>query len=252
VFRGYQNEALNEIHLLTVNEWNWPVYDAIEIVGSKRTDRLQVIGSYTHVWPHMAGTWQPRDPASFIQPDAFPNDKGLLGNDNRSASLNNAYNSGTGAPEWTQNIGRISAVYRAPWDLQAAANYTLQVGRWSGPIFERIAAPDPQFGPPTVRLSNGRLVPNPLATTLRFAFPTQSEGQFRLPATHYLNVRVARDFKLPSATRLNVAFDVLNLPNAAGYQGFLTGANQLFSANYGKGGQIQTPRTYQVSGRFTF
>ena len=52
--------------------------------------------------------------------------------------------------------------------------------------------------------------------------------------------------------RINVAFDLLNLPNAAGYQGFLTGANQLFSANYGKGGQIQTPRTYQLSFSYSF
>jgi hypothetical protein len=252
VFKGYQNVALNEIYLLTVDEWNWPVYEALELVGTKRTNRIQVVGSYTHVWPHMAGTWQPRDPASFIQPDAFPNDKGLQGNDNRSAAQNNAYNSGTGAPEWTQNVGRISGSYHAPWDVQLAANYTIQVGRWSGPIFTRISAPDPQFGPATVTLSNGRLVSNPLATTVRFANATQGDGQFRLPATHYLNIRAARDFKLAPRHRLNVAFDVLNLPNAAGFQGFLTGANQLFSANYGKGGQIQTPRTYQLSFRYMF
>jgi hypothetical protein len=228
------------------------VYDAVELIGTKRTDKIQIVGSYTHVWPHMAGTWQPLDPASFIQPNAFPNDKGLLGNDNRSAALNNAYNSGTGAPEWTQNVGRVTASYHAPLEIQIAANYTIQVGRWSGPIFTRLTSSDPQFGPATVTLSNGRLVSNPLATTLRFANATQGDGQFVLPATHYLNLRVARDFKLLSTNRVNVAFDVLNLPNAAGYQGFLTGANQLFSANYGKGGQVQTPRTYQLSFRYTF
>ena len=89
-------------------------------------------------------------------------------NDNRSAAQNNAYSSGTGAPEWTTNVGRISGLYHAPLDIQVAANYTIQVGRWSGPIFTRIAAADPQFGPSTVTLSNGRLVSNPLATTLRF------------------------------------------------------------------------------------
>jgi hypothetical protein len=29
-----------------------------------------------HQWRHLAGTWQPNDPASFIRPDAFPNRKG--------------------------------------------------------------------------------------------------------------------------------------------------------------------------------
>jgi outer membrane receptor protein involved in Fe transport len=251
-FVGYQNVALNDIFVLTTDQWNWPVYDALELIGTKRTTNIQVVGSYTHVWPHMAGTWQPRDPASFIQPNAFPNDKGLQSNDNRSTALNNGYSATTGSPEWTTDIGRVSVSYHAPWDLQVAANYTLQYGRWSGPIFTRIAAPDPQFGPATVTLSNGRLVSNPLATTLRFANATQSDGQFVLPATHYFNLRFARDFKLMATNRINVAFDLLNVANAGGFQGFLTGANQLFSANYGKGGQVQTPRTYQLSFRYTF
>jgi hypothetical protein len=251
-FLGYQNVALNDIFVLTTDQWNWPVYDAVELVGTKRTTNIQVVGSYTHVWPHMAGTWQPRDPASFIQPNAFANDKGLQSNDNRSTALNNAYNATTGSPEWTTDVGRVSASYHAPWDIQVAANYTLQYGRWSGPIFTRIGAPDPQFGPATVTLSNGRLVSNPLATTLRFANATQSDGQFVLPATHYFNLRFARDFKLMATNRVNVAFDLLNVVNAGGFQGFLTGANQLFSANYGKGGQVQTPRTYQLSFRYTF
>ena len=59
-----------------------------------------------------------------------------------------------------------------------AGSYTLQKGRWSGPIPTGSLRPDPQFGPPTVTLSNGRVVSNPLATTLRFAFPTRSEGQY--------------------------------------------------------------------------
>ncbi len=252
VFKGYKNEALNDIFLLTTDQWNWPVYDAVELIGTKRTTNIQLVGSYTHVWPHLAGTWQPRDPASFIQPNAFPNDKGLQSNDNRSSALNNAYSATTGAPEWTTDVGRVSGSYHAPWDIQVAANYTLQYGRWSGPIFTRIPAADPQFGPPTVVLSNGRLVANPLATTLRFANATQGDGQYVLPATHYVNLRFARDFKLMATNRINVAFDILNVGNLAGYQGFLSGANQLFSANYGKGGQVQTPRTYQISVRYTF
>lgn len=33
-----------------------------------------------------------------------------------------------------------------------------------------LAAPDPQFSPATLALSNGRSVSNPLATTVRFAY----------------------------------------------------------------------------------
>jgi hypothetical protein len=44
----------------------------------------------------------------------------------------------------------------------------------------------------------------------------------------------------------------MNVLNNAGFQGFLSGANQLFSANYGKGGQVQIPRTEQLNVGFKF
>jgi outer membrane receptor protein involved in Fe transport len=252
VFQGYKNPALNEIDLLTVDSWNWPVYDNVEIIATKRSKRLQAVASYTRVWPHMAGTWQPNDPASFIQPGAFPNNKGLQSNDNRSAAINNAYNYSTGAPEWAQHVARASASYHAPWDFELAGNYTLQTGRYAGPIFTKIGAPDPAFGPATLTLSNGRLVSNPLATTLRFAYPTIGDGQFELPAVHYQSVRVGRTFALGSDRKLTAALDILNILNLSGYQGFLAGANQLFSANYGRGGSVQPPRSYQLSFRYVF
>jgi hypothetical protein len=252
VFQGYRNEALNDISLVTNNTWNWPVYTALEVVGTKQTDRFQMVSSYTRVWPHMAGTWQPNDPASFIQPGAFANSNGLEGNDNRSASLANGYSAGTGGPEWTLHVFHGSVVYHAPWNFLVAANYTLQKGWYSGPILTRVAAADPQFGPTTVKLSNGRVVANPLATTLRFAFPTRGEGQYQLPGTHYMNLRIGRDFRLQGNRRFGVDFDFLNLANTGGYQGFLSGANQLFSANYGKGGNVQPPRTLQLGLRYLF
>jgi len=222
-------------------------------VATKQTSRIRVVGSYTRVWPHQAGTWQPNDPASFIQPDAFPFDRGLASNDNRSASTNNSIvNATTSSIEWTEQVARASGVYNAPWGLTLAGSYTLQKGRWSGPILNRLAAPDPQFGPPTVTLSNGRVVPNPLATTLRFAFPTRSDGQYQLKALQYINLRVGRDFHLPADRRISVNLDLFNVPNLASYQAFLTGANQLFSTNYGRGGEIQPPRSAQLELRFFF
>jgi Carboxypeptidase regulatory-like domain/TonB dependent receptor len=252
VFRGYRNEALNDIFLLTSNIWNRPVYDALEFVATKNTRRFRALGSYTRTWSRLDGTWQPNDPASFIQPTTFSQSLGLASNDNRGASLNNGYNAGTGAPEWVQHVARISGSYTAPWDIDLAVSYTLQNGRWSGPILTRLTAPDPRFGPTTVTLSNGRVVSNPLATTIRFSGATRDDGQFVLPATHYLNLRLGRGFALSGGRRLTVSLDFLNVVNAAGFQGFLTGANQLFSANYGKGGQVQIPRTEQLNIAFRF
>jgi hypothetical protein len=162
VFRGYRNEALNEIFLLTSNIWNQPVYDAVELVATKNTSRFRALGSYTRTWSHLDGTWQPNDPASFIQPAAFPQTLGLPSNDNRSASSNNGLNAATGAPEWVKHVARVATSYTAPWNIDLAISYTLQKGRWSGPILTRLAVPDPQFGPATVTLSNGRVVSNPL------------------------------------------------------------------------------------------
>jgi outer membrane receptor protein involved in Fe transport len=252
VFRGYRNENQNEIFLLTTNEWNYPVYEALEILATKQTYRFQILGSYTRSWNHLSGTWQPNDPASFIQPDAFPIDRGLEGNDNRNASSNNGLNAGTGGAEWTEQIVRFSTVYRAPWGLNVAANYALQAGRWSGPILTRVAAADPQFGPPTVRLSNGRVVSNPLATLNRFAFPTRGEGQFHLPSLHVINLRVGREFRFAGDRRLQLDVDFFNVGNLGRPQGFLGGANQLFSTNFGRGGQIQQPVSAQLGVRYWF
>jgi hypothetical protein len=115
----------------------------------------------------------------------------------------------------------------------------------------RIAAPDPAFGPPTVRLSNGRVVANPLATTIRFANPTRGEGQFTTNGMHQLNVRVGHDVRF-GPRRLELALDVLNVLNYDADQTFAGGANQTYSPFYKSGGSRQFPRAAQVSARFVF
>ena len=109
-----------------------------------------------------------------------------------------------------------------------------------------------QFGPATVTLSNGRVVSNPLATLNRFAFPTRDDGQFKLPALNVINLRVGRDFELTQDRRFQLAVDFFNVGNLARFQGFLSGANQLFNTNYGKGGSVQQPFSAQFSAQFFF
>ncbi len=77
VFRGYRDESQNDIGLVTNNRWNWFVYRGIEFDVTKRTKTIQLIANYTRAWQHLAGTWQPNDPASFIQPEAFANNRGI-------------------------------------------------------------------------------------------------------------------------------------------------------------------------------
>jgi Carboxypeptidase regulatory-like domain/TonB dependent receptor len=256
VFQGYQDESQNEIFLVTDNEWNWYVYRGLEFDVTKRTDRVQLIANYTRAWQHVAGTWQPNDPASFIQPDAFANNKGLgtiRGNTTNSLSGT----ADTRNPMWEDHQARFGAVYFAPWEFVFAANFSVQSGPYSGPVVTRIAAPDPRFGPPTVRLSNGRVVSNPLATTIRFAGKDRGDGQIKAPYLNVLNVRVGRNFRFGSR-RLDVAFDVFNVLNGDTDQQFFDGGNQLYSSNYAiQNGEFygvnrQPPRQGQLTLRFSF
>jgi len=257
-FRGYRNEAQNDIFFITNNRWNTQVYNGLEVTVAKRTRALNVIGGYTRGWQHLDGTWVPGDPASFIQPDAFPNDKGIgtiRGNETNSLSGT----ADTRSPSWQKHALRLGGAYNAPWNLLFASNLAFLSGPYSGPIVTRLPAADPQFGPSTVTLSNGRTVSNPLATTIRFAFPTRGEGQNKAPNLILWNIRVGRDFVF-GARRVSVAIDVINVTNRDADQQFQSGGNQLYNTtNYAiapdgsfRGQTRQAPRSGQLSIRFAF
>src|SRR5581483_763765 len=259
VFKGYRDETQNAVYRLTNNVWNWPVYDALEFTVTKRTSRLELIGSFTRQWQHLAGTWVPNDPASFIQPSAFPDDRGI-GNPSGSLTSTSQANSLSGSAlalsgnissPWQDHVIRSGATFTGPWGLGISANYTYQSGPWSGPIVKNLAAADPTFGPSTVKLSTGRSVPNPLATVVRFAYPTRSDGQFHLDGLHMLNFRFLKSIDI-SQRKLTVTMDIFNVTNHGADQGLISGANVLGSANYGIGQNRQLPRGAQIGARFAF
>ena len=256
VFRGYRDESQNDISLVTSNRWNWFVYRGIEVDVTKRTKTIQLIANYTRAWQHLAGTWQPNDPASFIQPDAFANNRGI-GSVRGNVTNSLSGTADTRNPMWETDQLRLGIVYFAPWNLVLASNLSVQSGPYSGPVVTRLAAPDPRFGPPTITLSNGRIVSNPLATTIRFAYANRGEGQIKTPYLNVVNARVGRLFHF-GKRRLDVSFDVFNLLNADIDQQFFDGGNQLYSSNYAsKNGEFfglnrQPPRQGQATMRFTF
>jgi hypothetical protein len=249
VFKGYRNVEVNEIFQLTSNTYNWPVYSAIELQVTKQAQRMQVMASYTRQFRHLAGTWQPNDPASFIQPDAFANDRGI-GSQTGITTNSLSGTDMTGAIQWQDHAARIAASYTAPWDIHLATSYTFQSGPWSGPIINRAAAADPRFGPPTLTVGN-RTVTNPLATLFRFAYPDRGEGQLRLKPVHTLNLRVGRKFTF-GTTQIEPGFDVLNALNKGAFYAFQSGANQTFSPLYNTGTSIQPPRALQLSLRISY
>ncbi len=132
-------------------------------------------------------------------------------------------------------------------------------GPYSGPIIDRIAEPDPRFGPPTITLSNGRVVQNPLATRDRFAYPTRGEGQIKLPTMHTWNIRAGRAFRF-GTKRLDASLDVFNVLNSDAFQEFFNGQSNLRYSSFfivGPDGNIrgnnrQFARAAQGVLRFTF
>ena len=58
--------------------WSKVVVTNIEAIIAKNLSHdFQVMTSLTRQWQHLDGTWNPTDPARFIQPDAFPNNRDL-------------------------------------------------------------------------------------------------------------------------------------------------------------------------------
>jgi hypothetical protein len=255
VFQGYRNQNFNQIYLVTNNRWNRLVYSGLDVSLAKGGGRIQWLASFNHQWRHVAGTWVPNDPASFIQPDGFPNDKGIgntrgpLNSPVESNSLSGAYMAGSG--QWRDNAASISASVLGRWGIRIAPFVNYQSGPWSGPVVTRIAAADPAFGPTTLLLGNGRLVSNPLATTIRFAYPTRGEGQWAPKGLYSVNVQLSREFIL-GERKLIASAAAFNLTNYDAPLQLANGANQQYSTLYQQGLFVQQPRALQAVFRFLF
>jgi hypothetical protein len=102
-----------------------------------------------------------------------------------------------------------------------------------------------------VQLSNGRVVSNPLATTIRFAFPTRGEGQVKANARQELNLKVGRVFKFGTQL-IEADIHFFNLTNAGSIERYRTDANQLYNPFYLGGESIQPPRSVHFAVRYVF
>jgi hypothetical protein len=255
VFVGYRDETQNQIYEITDNRWNWPTITALEAGAAWRADRLDLVASASRQWDWLRGTWQPNDPAARLQPASFANADGI-------GVVTGCTTGGVTCPDgdslaagfggtWRAYVAHGSVSYRLGKGISLAAITTVQAGPWSGPIQTRLPASDPAFGPATVTLSNGRQVSNPLATVVRFKYPTREQGQLRLPPLVITNLRVGWARQV-AGVRAGVAIDILNLLNNGSDQGFQLGANQEFSALYSQAGIRQFPRSVLLSARLWF
>jgi len=215
------------------NTWSTSVVDALSLVVAKNmAHNLQLMVGADRQWQRLSGTWNPTDPARFIQPDAFADNRDLPGINGNGDT--NTINGGwvPGGYSWRPYNIRTVAQYIAPHRITLSANYQYQAGDYSGPVVTRITAADPRFGPATVTLANGTTQPNPLATAIRFAYANRGEGQVLNEPIRTLQTRVGKIVKF-GRHDLEAALSVYNVLNSgANIQYKSPGGNQQYSPNY--------------------
>ncbi len=266
LFVGYSDPTQNAILLQTNNVWNTPVYTAFEFTAQQRTSKSQFIMGYTRTFQHLEGTYQPTDPALYIQPSTFADNAGIgtiRGNENNSLSGT----AETRNPMWIPHVFRVAGSYNLPRGFIVSSNFNLMAGAWTGPIVKYLASPDPAFGPSTITLSNGRVVSNPLATTVRFAYSDRGTGQLQAPTLLFWDSRLSKTFRMSDSRSFEVGANITNITNNAAQQEFLgggtttasTGSNQIGSINFAynaqgvfQGQNRQAARAFQITGKLVF
>ena len=230
------------------NNWSRPVVTALEVVAAKNmSHNFQAMLSISRQWQYLDGTWNPTDPARFIQPDAFPTNRQLPATAGNSDT--NTLDGGAGSTPafagWRPYAIRTVGQYLAPWGITLAGSYEVGAGDYTAPIVTRIAAADPIFGPARVTLADGTTQANPLATTIRFAFPTRGEGSVLNEPTRSLQLKVGREFTY-GRNRLMTSLNIYNLLNSGANTQNADGANQQYNPAYLSGIQRLSARAFQL------
>jgi hypothetical protein len=250
----------------TNNTWSTLNYFAIEITATKNLkNNFTLMAGVNRQWQHIAGTWNPTDPAGFIQPNAFANNRTLhmpRGNNDHNQFLGGTTQ--TYGPTWQQYSFRVGGTWFAPLGIVVGASYTQMAGPWSGSIIERLSANDPdvlRFGPARVPVVGGTQ-PNPLATTLRFcgaaegpclANPTRGDDQVKAHFIPTLGLKIGKKFKLGGAREFEASANILNVLNSGQHWQYnYSGANERFNPNFLQMRSLQYARSLQLGFAFRY
>jgi hypothetical protein len=254
-FGGFGLASPNQGLVMQQTNASWTdvvVTDFEAVLAKNLSHNVQMILTGTRQFQHLTGTWNPTDPARFIQPDAFPNNRDLsrhlFGNGDDSSLDGGGRESGVAYRPYSV---RVAGQYHAPLRLRIAGSYVIQAGGYLGPVLIESVA-DPVFGPGQIRLANGTNQPNPLATAWRFAYPTRSEGQVLNEATRYLQLNLGREFSLGGGRRVEGTLGIFNVFNTGAHTQWNDGANLLNNELYLSRFNRHPPRAFQVSFRYKF
>ncbi|MDO8677445.1 MAG: hypothetical protein Q7R30_02620 [Acidobacteriota bacterium] len=233
--------------------WSQVVVTNLELILAKSlSHNFQVMGTATRQWQHLDGTWNPTDPARFIQPDAFANNRDLsrhlFGNGDDNSLDGGGNESGVAYRPFSV---RLAGQYFAPWSVRLSASYVIQAGGYLGPVVVQNATGDPVFGPGTVRLANGTTQSNPLATSWRFVHTDRSGGQLRNETARYLQLNLGRTVKFGRQS-VDAGLGIFNVFNNGAFTQWNTGAQRLNSPLYLSRFNRHPPRAFQLTLSYKF
>lgn len=222
------------------------------ILAKNLSNDFQVVLTATRQFQHLDGTWNPTDPARFIQPDAFKSNRDLsqhlFGNGDDNSLTGGGRESGVAYRPYSI---RVAGQYFAPWDMRISASYVIQAGGYLGPVVISRPSGDPLYGPSRTTLANGATLPNPLATAWRFAYGTRSDGQVRNETARFLQLQLGRDFRFGDRI-VQATLGVFNLSNTGAHTQWNDGANRLNSPLYLSRFNRHPPRAFQVTLGYKF
>ncbi len=232
--------------------WSKVVVTNIEAIVAKNLSHgFQVMASLTRQWQEISGTWNPTDPARFIQPEAFPNNRDLsrhlFGNGDDNSLDGGGNESGVAYRPFSV---RIAGQYFAPWSIRVAASYVIQSGGYLGPVVIQSGS-DPIYGPGTVRLANGATQSNPLATSWRFNYATRSEGQVRNETARYLQLNLGRTIKFGRQS-VDAGLGIFNVFNNGAFTQWNTNAQRINTTLYLGRFNRHPPRAFQLTLAYKF
>ena len=259
---GRVDPRSGQIFRLTNRTWARQQYNEVMFTIAKNMSRnFQAMASIQRQWQKEDGTWNPTDPAGYVQPDAFANDKTIWRNqdpvDNNSLATGGTLRN---TPTWTPGSFRIAGTWNAPKGVVVSTSYTIVGGPWTGPILKQLAANDPdvlKYGPArfngTTPVSSGGQA-NPLATRTRFLYPTRGEGQGALPYVKTLNFKVGYRLRLGQKRYAQLGLNIFNALNSGRYtEWHRSGANLSYDPNFFMvQDNQQTSRSAQFDAVFRF
>jgi hypothetical protein len=243
------------VYQQTNNTWSTLEWKAIEATIAKNmSNNFQVLIGINRQWQHFGGTWNPTDPARFIQPDAFPSTRLLYmprgNNEENSLPIANGTTVHTYGPTWQDYSLRFGGTYRAPWGVNLSASYTILAGPWSGAVVNELPANDPAlsvFGPASFTLPNGTVQSNPLSTRKRFVGATRGDEQVKAPDVKTLGVQFNKVFRF-GRQGVEIGGSIFNLLNDGNYTQYnYSGANERHNPNYLQMRNQQPARAFQAT-----